>query len=130
MHLALLFPEVSMQNEDIDAINPEVVNPDSNPANKDPLTGAPGSHPVGTGIGSAGAAAAGAAVGGAVAGPAGILVGGTIGAVAGAVAGHAVGETTNPTVTDGDVTEGVPAKAAIEEPDDEPGRSSLLGLNR
>ena len=117
-------------NEEITAVDAEAVNPDSNPANKDPLTGAPGSHPIGTGIGSAGAAAAGAAVGGAVAGPAGILVGGTIGAVAGAVAGHAVGETTNPTLTDGDVTEGVPAKTAIDEPDDAPGRSSMLGLDR
>ena len=33
---------------------------DSNP---DPITGAPGSHPVGTGLGAAGAGAAGAAIG-------------------------------------------------------------------
>ena len=31
--------------------------------NPDPITGAPGSHPVGTGIGAAGGAAAGVALG-------------------------------------------------------------------
>ncbi|NJL23055.1 MAG: hypothetical protein HC895_23115, partial [Leptolyngbyaceae cyanobacterium SM1_3_5] len=36
---------------------------DSNP---DPITGEPGAHPVGTGIGAAGAGAAGAAIGGVV----------------------------------------------------------------
>ncbi|HYC91623.1 MAG TPA: hypothetical protein VEO54_20555 [Thermoanaerobaculia bacterium] len=44
-----------------------------------PITGEPGSHPVGTGLG---AAAVGAALG-APFGPIGILVGGAIGAVAG-----------------------------------------------
>lgn len=67
-------------------------------ANRDPLTGAPGSHPVGTGVGSAGGAAAGAAVGGAVGGPVGAVVGGAIGAVAGGAAGHAAGEALDPTV--------------------------------
>jgi phage tail tape-measure protein len=102
----------------------DATQPDSASPNRDPLTGAPGSHPVGTGIGSASAAAVGAAVGGAVAGPAGVLVGGAIGAVAGGAAGHAVGERANPS------TEGGEAKASIEEPDDAPGRSSLLGLER
>ena len=74
---------------------------DSNP---DPITGAPGSHPVGTGVGAAagGAAAtvAGAAIG-AAAGPVGAVVGGAIGAVVGAVgggaAGKAVAENVDPT---------------------------------
>jgi phage tail tape-measure protein len=99
--------------------------PDSNPANRDPLTGEPGSHPVGTGIGSAGGAAAGAAIGGAAAGPVGALVGGAVGAVAGGATGHAVGESANPTA-------GLPGeKIKLEEEDDTkdlPGRSSLLGL--
>jgi phage tail tape-measure protein len=67
-------------------------------ANRDPLTGEPGSHPIGTGVGSAGGAAAGAAVGGAVGGPVGAVVGGAIGAVAGGAAGHAAGEALDPTV--------------------------------
>jgi hypothetical protein len=67
-------------------------------ANPDPITGEPGSHPVGTGVGSAGGAAAGAAVGAVVGGPVGALVGGVAGAVIGGGAGHAAGESANPTV--------------------------------
>jgi phage tail tape-measure protein len=73
---------------------------DTNPANRDPLTKEPGSHPVGTGIGSAGGAAAGAAIGAVVGGPIGAVVGGVVGAVSGGAAGHAAGEAVNPTVED------------------------------
>ena len=66
--------------------------------NPDPITGEPGSHPLGTGAGSAGGAAAGAAIGAAVGGPVGALAGGVIGAVAGGGAGHAMAEGVNPTV--------------------------------
>lgn len=65
--------------------------------NADPITGEPGSHPVGTGVGTAGGAVAGAAIG-AVAGPIGAAVGGVVGAIVGAGAGHAVGEKLDPTV--------------------------------
>ncbi|MHB1097226.1 MAG: hypothetical protein ACYC3F_13755 [Gemmatimonadaceae bacterium] len=68
--------------------------------NLDPITNAPGSHPVGTGVGSASAAAAGAAIGAVVGGPVGLAVGGVIGAVAGGAAGHGVGEKVNPTAED------------------------------
>jgi phage tail tape-measure protein len=98
--------------------------PDSNPANRDPLTGEPGSHPVGTGIGSAGGAAAGAAIGGAAAGPVGALVGGAVGAVAGGATGHAVGESANPTAA----TPGQTIEVVDDDTKDLPGRSSLLGL--
>ncbi len=64
--------------------------------NRDPITGAPGSHPVGTGLGSAGGAAAGAAIG-APAGPVGAMVGGVIGAIAGGAAGHGIAEQIDPT---------------------------------
>jgi len=56
--------------------------------NLDPITHAPGSHPVGTGVGSVAATAAGAAIGAAVGGPVGFAVGGAIGAVVGGAAGH------------------------------------------
>ena len=69
-------------------------------ANRDPITGEPGSHPVGTGVGAAGGAATGAAVGGAAGGPVGAVVGGVVGAVAGAAVGHQAGEAINPTVED------------------------------
>jgi hypothetical protein len=66
--------------------------------NPDPITGEPGSHPVGTGVGAAGGAAAGAAVGGAVGGPVGAAVGGVTGAIVGGAAGHKAAEQINPTV--------------------------------
>lgn len=69
-------------------------------ANRDPLTGEPGSHPVGTGVGATGGAMTGAAIGGAVGGPVGAVVGGVVGAVAGGAAGHAVAEGLDPTVED------------------------------
>ena len=69
-------------------------------ANRDPITGAPGSHPVGTGIGAAlGGAAAGAAAG-TVAGPVGTIAGAAAGAIAGGLAGKAAGEALDPTRED------------------------------
>ena len=64
--------------------------------NRDPITGAPGSHPVGTGVGAAGGAVAGGLIG-APFGPIGMLVGGAVGAVAGGAAGHSVAEHVDPT---------------------------------
>jgi hypothetical protein len=65
--------------------------------NPDLITGAPGSHPVGTGLGAAaGGAAAGAAVG-TVAGPVGTIAGAAVGAVVGGLAGKGVAEAVNPT---------------------------------
>ncbi|MDO9314018.1 MAG: hypothetical protein Q7T97_05685 [Burkholderiaceae bacterium] len=62
-------------------------------ANRDPLTCAPGAHPVGTGIGAVlGGAAAGAATG-TVAGPVGTVVGAAIGGLS----GKGVAEEVNPT---------------------------------
>ena len=69
-------------------------------ANRDPITKAPGAHPVGTGVGAAGGATAGAAIG-AVAGPVGAAVGLVAGAVVGGLAGKGVAEKIDPTVEDG-----------------------------
>jgi Glycine zipper len=77
-------------------------DPASNP---DPITKAPGSHPVGTGVGAAAGGAAGvgaavatgAAVGSAV-GPVGTVVGAAVGAVAGGLIGKGMAEKVNPTV--------------------------------
>jgi uncharacterized protein (TIGR02271 family) len=68
--------------------------PDANP---DPITGAPGAHPVGTGIGATGGAAAGAAIGAAMGGPVGAAVGLVAGAIAGGLAGKGAAEAVNPT---------------------------------
>ena len=67
---------------------------DSNP---DPITGEPGAHPVGTGLGAAGGGAAIGAAGGAVAGPVGAIVGAAAGAIAGGLGGKAAAEAINPT---------------------------------
>ena len=69
-------------------------------ANRDPITGAAGSHPVGTGVGAvAGGLAAGAAAG-TVAGPVGTVIGAAIGAIAGGLAGKGVAEMIDPTAED------------------------------
>lgn len=67
-------------------------------ANRDPITGTPGSHPLGVGVGGVlGGAAAGAAAG-TVLGPVGTLIGAAVGVVAGAAAGKGVAERIDPTV--------------------------------
>ena len=70
-------------------------------ANRDPLSGRAGAHPVGTGIGAAaGGAAAGAAIG-TVAGPVGTAIGAAAGAVVGGLAGKGIAESVDPTVEHG-----------------------------
>ena len=71
--------------------------PDSNP---DPITGAPGSHPVGTGLGAAAGGAVAGAAAGAVGGPIGAVAGAAVGAVVGGLAGKGVAEGLNPTAED------------------------------
>jgi hypothetical protein len=71
---------------------------DESDANPDPITGAPGAHPVGVGIGTAaGGIAAGAAVG-AMGGPIGLVVGAVVGGVAGGLAGKGIAEAMDPSV--------------------------------
>jgi hypothetical protein len=68
--------------------------------NRDPISGAPGAHPVGVGVGAAaGGMATGAAVG-TVAGPVGTAVGAAVGAVVGGLAGKGVAESIDPTAED------------------------------
>jgi hypothetical protein len=88
----------------------ELKNPNpADSANRDPITKAPGAHPVGVGVGAAvGGAAAGVATAaatgaaaGTAAGPVGTVVGAVVGAVVGGLAGKAVAEHYDPTVEDG-----------------------------
>src|SRR5205807_3910496 len=72
----------------------------ADPEHRDPVTHAPGAHPVGVGAGAASAGAAGAALGAAVGGPLGAVVGAAVGAVAGGLGGKAAAEAVNPTVED------------------------------
>lgn len=56
---------------------------DQNDANRDPISGEPGSHPLGTGVGAAGAGTVGTVIGGVVGGPIGAVVGAVVGSVVG-----------------------------------------------
>ena len=68
--------------------------------NPDPISGEPGSHPLGTGVGAAITGAAAGMAGGALGGPVGAIAGAAIGAVAGGYAGKAVEEQFDPTAED------------------------------
>lgn len=65
--------------------------------NLDPITDAPGAHPVGTGLGAAAGGAVAGAAAGAFGGPVGAVAGAVVGAVAGGLGGKAVAEAINPT---------------------------------
>jgi len=72
-------------------MNPTNVNKAE--ANRDPISGAPGAHPVGTGLGAAaGGIAGGAAAGTLAAGPVGTVIGAAVGAVLGGLGGKAIAE--------------------------------------
>ncbi len=71
---------------------------DKGSANRDPITGAPGAHPVGTGLGAAAGGIAAGAAAGSVAGPVGTVAGAAIGAVIGGLAGKGVAEKIDPTL--------------------------------
>ena len=78
----------------------ETLEPRTGESNRDPITGAPGAHPIGTGLGAAlGGAAAGAAAG-TVVGPVGTVIGAAVGAIVGGYAGKGVAEAIDPTVED------------------------------
>lgn len=66
-------------------------------ANRDPISGAPGAHPVSVGVGATAGGVTGAAVG-AIGGPVGAIVGAGVGAVLGGLAGKAAAEEIDPSV--------------------------------
>lgn len=65
--------------------------------NPDPISGEPGAHPLGTGIGAAAAGAVATAIGATV-GPLGAIVGAILGSVIGGLMGKSAAEATNPTI--------------------------------
>ncbi|NYZ62757.1 hypothetical protein [Luteimonas deserti] len=77
--------------------NNDEIRDEGRDMNRDPITKAPGAHPVGVGVGGiAGGAAAGAAAG-TIFGPVGTLIGAAVGVVAGAAVGKGVAERIDPT---------------------------------
>ena len=85
-------------------------------ANRDPITGEPGSHPVGVGAGTTAGAIAGAAAG-AVAGPAGAVAGAVLGGVAGGFGGKAAAEWVNPSVEEKYWRENYRSRPYVDEDD-------------
>lgn len=66
--------------------------------NPDPITGKPGAHPVGTGVGAASFGAIGTATGVIIGGPIGGALGAVVGSVAGGLVGKGMVEAFDPTV--------------------------------
>jgi hypothetical protein len=83
----------SDETDQIDEINPEDRNPD-------PITGQPGAHPLGTGVGAAGVGTVATVIGATVGGPVGAVVGAVVGSVAGGLAGKSTAESVNPSSED------------------------------
>jgi hypothetical protein len=81
----------------IDSNTGENTTDTTNRANRDPLSGEPGSHPVGVGVGAAAGGMAAGAAAGTVAGPLGTAIGAAVGAIVGGLAGKGVAESIDPT---------------------------------
>ena len=88
---------------------------DQNDANRDPISGEPGAHPVGTGVGAAGAGTVGTAIGGVVGGPVGAVVGAVVGSVVGGLAGKSAAEQIDPTFEDNHWRENYSSRPYVEE---------------
>jgi hypothetical protein len=69
---------------------------DAPDANRDPITGEPGAHPIGTGVGAVVAGTVGTALG-ALGGPVGGVVGAAVGAAVGGLLGKSAAEAFDPT---------------------------------
>jgi hypothetical protein len=83
--------------------------------NADPITGAPGSHPIETGIGAAALGAASGMAVGAFTGPVGAAIGAAVGAVAGGYAGKGVGEMIDPTTEDNWLRDNFPSRPYVQQ---------------
>jgi hypothetical protein len=109
------------QKTDPNAKDPEktVDVPPYGPRNPDPLTDAPGSHPLETGVGAVlGGAATGATIGIAI-GPAGVVLGIIAGGIAGGLAGKGIGELIDPTTEDNWIHEWLAERRRQDELDEE-----------
>jgi phage tail tape-measure protein len=100
-------------------VNPEkkIDLPPGGNRNADPITDAPGSHPIETGIGAVAVGVASGLAGGAVAGPVAAAVGAAVGAVAGGYAGKGVGELIDPTIEDNWLRDNFKSRPYAEEGD-------------
>lgn len=92
-----------VQRTKTEPIYREVKDREVKDANPDPITGKPGAHPVGVGVGAATLGVAGAVAGSVIPGV-GTIIGAAIGAIAGAIgggyAGKGIAEVIDPTAED------------------------------
>ncbi len=88
-----------MNNKEFEKSQDELQKQNDHDANRDPITGEPGAHPVGTGIGAAAVGTIGTVVG-AAGGPVGAVAGAVIGSVIGGLVGKSTAESYDPTVED------------------------------
>jgi hypothetical protein len=91
--LCCVVPTLHVKEMPMNQTHDTKIKPESNPK---PVVEAPGTHPVGTGLGAAAGAVAGGAIGTAVGGPVGTVVGGAAGAATGALVGEKAAEVVNP----------------------------------
>ena len=100
-------------------LNPEkkVDLPPTGRRNADPITDAPGSHPIETGIGAAAVGAVSGMAAGAMGGPITAAVGAAVGAVAGGYAGKSVGEMIDPTTEDNWLRDNFESRPYVEQGD-------------
>ncbi len=89
--------------------------PPSGDRNADPITDAPGSHPIETGIGAAVAGAASGMAVGAMTGPVGAAVAAAAGAIAGGLAGKGIGEYIDPTTEDNWLRDNFSSRPYVDE---------------
>lgn len=108
-------PQVStdISNEHIDSITADPA--DQNDANVDPISGQPGAHPIGTGVGAAGIGTVATVVGSVVGGPIGAVVGAVVGSVVGGLAGKSTAEQINPTFEDNHWRENYSSRPYVEQ---------------
>lgn len=95
-------------------MNNDVKVVDQNDANRDPISGEPGAHPLGTGVGAAGAGGVATVIGGVVGGPVGAVVGAVVGSVIGGLAGKGTAEQINPTFEDNHWRENYTSRSYVE----------------
>lgn len=88
---------------------------DDSEANRDPLSGESGSHPVGTGVGAAGVGTAATVLGGVVGGPVGAVIGAVVGGVVGGLAGKSTAESMDPTREDDHWRENYRSRSYVEQ---------------
>jgi hypothetical protein len=107
----------SWETRRMSKLNPEKTAdlPPRGDRNADPITNAPGAHPIETGIGAALAGAASGIAVGAVTGPVGAAIGAAVGAVAGGYAGKGVGEMIDPTTEDNWLRDNFESRPYVEE---------------